>query len=368
MSDFQGAAYGLATPTSDTDIKGVYNLPKDQFFGLDYIPQISNETNDEVYYEVGRFVELLLKNNPNILEILASPQDCILYQHPLMERLKLEDFLSKLCKDSFAGYALTQIKKARGLKKKIVNPMEKEKKSLLDFCYVLPVGTGCDLSAHEHLESKKSESKRSKNNILTLNNSAQEWINNFDLSQIGLSKLPHIKDMFVMYYDESATLGYRGIIKNEMSNEVSLSSIPKGEKEIAYLYFNQDEYSKYCKEYTAYWDWVEKRNEERYNTNQQHGKNYDSKNMMHTIRLLQSAEQILATGKLNIRVRNREELLAIKAGSMEYDTLLEMADALIASVEHHWATSTLPEKPNEDKAIKNLIAIREALYNSPKTD
>ncbi len=90
--------------------------------------------------------------------------------------------------------------------------------------------------------------------------------------------------------------------------------------------------------------------------------------MMHTIRLLQSAEQILATGKLNIRVNNREELLAIKAGSMEYDTLLEMADAIIASVEHHWATSTLPEKPNEDKAIKNLIAIREALYNSPKTD
>ena len=38
---------------------------------------------------------------------------------------------------------------------------------------------------------------------------------------------------------------------------------------------------------------MEKRNEERYKTNQQHGKNYDSKNMMHTIRLLQSAEQIL---------------------------------------------------------------------------
>ena len=122
-------SFGLDTPTSDTDIKGVYYLPKDQFYGLTYIPQISNETNDEVYYELGRFVELLLKNNPNILEILASPNDCVLYKHPLMERLKLEDFLSKLCKDSFAGYAMTQIKKATGLKKKIVNPMEKEKKS-----------------------------------------------------------------------------------------------------------------------------------------------------------------------------------------------------------------------------------------------
>ena len=112
-------------------------MPKEQFFGLEYLPQISNETNDEVYYEIGRFVELLLKNNPNIIEILATPQDCILYKHPLMEQLKLEDFLSKLCKDSFAGYAMTQIKKARGLKKKIVNPIAKERKSLLDFCSIL---------------------------------------------------------------------------------------------------------------------------------------------------------------------------------------------------------------------------------------
>ena len=80
---------------------------------MDYIPQISNETNDEVYYEIGRFVELLLKNNPNILEILATPDDCLLYKHPLMEKLQLKDFLSKLFKDTFAGYATTQIKKPK---------------------------------------------------------------------------------------------------------------------------------------------------------------------------------------------------------------------------------------------------------------
>ena len=127
-------SFGLNTPTSDTDIKGVFYLPKEQFYGLEYIPQISNATNDEVYYEIGRFVELLLKNNSNILEILASPEDCILYKHPLMERLKIENFLSKLCKDSFAGYAVTQIKKARGLNKKIVNPMAKEKPVGFLFC------------------------------------------------------------------------------------------------------------------------------------------------------------------------------------------------------------------------------------------
>ena len=54
-------AYGLATPESDTDIKGVFYLPKSMFYGMEYIPQISNETNDIVYYELGRFIELLLQ-------------------------------------------------------------------------------------------------------------------------------------------------------------------------------------------------------------------------------------------------------------------------------------------------------------------
>lgn len=333
-------SFGLDTPSSDTDLKGVYYLPKDKFFGLEYIPQISNETNDEVYYELGRFVELLLKNNPNILEILATPEDCILYKHPLMEQLRIEDFLSKLCKDSFAGYAVTQIKKARGLKKKIVNPMEKQKKSLLDFCYI--VGTGRDLS------------------VLT-----QKWLsnNNYHQSQCGLVKINHIKDMYALFYDAENKLGYKGIIQKETSNEVSLSSIPKTEKEIAYLSCNQDGYSKYCKEYKEYWDWIAKRNDDRYNTNQQHGKNYDSKNMMHTIRLLQTAEQILKTGKLNIRVSNRGELLDIKAGNREYDDLLEIADGLIASIESLYESCTLPEIPDVEKATRVLIGIREELYH-----
>jgi predicted nucleotidyltransferase len=332
-------SFGLDTPTSDTDIKGVYYLPKEIFFGLEYIPQISNATNDEVYYEIGRFVELLLKNNPNIIEIMASPDDCILYKHPLMEQLRIEDFLSKLCKDSFAGYAVTQIKKARGLKKKIVNPIAKEKKTLLDFCYIL----------------------EGYNSI-----TASQWLkeNKYKQENCGLINIPNSKGMYALFHDSESNLNYKGIIQKEISNEVSLSSIRKGEKELAYLSCNQDGYSKYCKEYKEYWDWIAKRNEDRYNTNQQHSKNYDSKNMMHTIRLLQTAKQILATGKLNIRVSNRAELLDIKAGNREYDDLLETADCLIASIESLYTTCTLPEVPNSQKIIGILIRIREALYEN----
>ncbi|OWP85060.1 nucleotidyltransferase [Flavobacterium davisii] len=330
-------SFGLDTPTSDTDIKGVYYLPKEQFYGLEYIPQISNETNDIVYYELGRFVELLLKNNPNILEILATPADCILYKHPIMEQLRLEDFLSKLCKDTFAGYAMTQIKKARGLNKKIVNPMEKERKSLLDFCYVLQGYKTIALPQWLHQNAYTQE-------------------------QCGLINLPHSRGMYALFYDTKFTLDYKGIIKNEKSNEVSLSSIPKGEKEVGYLYCNQDAYSQYCKDYKDYWDWIGKRNEERYKVNQLHGKNYDSKNMMHTVRLLQSALQIAQTGTLNIRVTNRDELLKIKTGDLDYAVLMGKAEHLLEIIEKTYNQATLMETPHYLTVEKTLIAMRKELY------
>ena len=60
----------------------MYYLPKDQFYGLQYIPQVSNETNDEVYYELGRFVELLLKNNPIIFRDFGFARRLYFVQTP----------------------------------------------------------------------------------------------------------------------------------------------------------------------------------------------------------------------------------------------------------------------------------------------
>lgn len=330
-------SFGLATENSDTDIKGVYYLSKEDFFGLNYIPQISNETNDITYYEIGRFTELLLKNNPNILEILATPEDCILYKNPLMDLYQQEHFLSKLCKDTFGGYASAQIQKARGLNKKIVNPVEKERKGILDFCVIL----------------ENSNSIPAKN-----------WLEkrNFLQELCGLVKMPHSKGLFALFYDKTGNKNYKGIFKSEDSNEVSLSSIAKGEKSDAYLFFNQDAYSTYCKNYKEYWDWVAKRNEDRYNTNKQHGKNYDSKNMMHTIRLLQSAVNIFRNNQLEIRVKNREELLDIKAGKWDYNDLLLFSDQLIEELNFLSENSSLPDYPDQKKAAKLLIEIRTQLY------
>lgn len=330
-------AFGLATENSNTDIRGIYYLPKDSFFGLNYIPQISNETNAIIYYEIGRFMELMQKNNPNILEILASPDDCILYKHSLMDLVNSREFLSKQCKDTFAGYAISQIKKAKGLNKKILNPVEKERKSILDFCYIL--------KDHLSVPLKK---------WLTEQGKVQ--------NKCGLVNIDNTRGIYAVFYDETGTLGYKGIIQTEEANQVSVSSIPKEEKSIAYLFCNLDAYSVYCKEYREYWKWISERNEDRYNVNRKHGQNYDSKNMMHTIRLLQSCEQIFRTGSLQVRVDNRDELLDIKSGKWPYDMIMQKAENLIWAIENHYTTSSLPEYPDTEKTADLLIKIRKHLY------
>jgi hypothetical protein len=123
-----------------------------------------------------------------------------------------------------------------------------------------------------------------------------------------------------------------------------------------------ERYSSYCKEYREYWDWVAKRNEDRYQENAAHGKDYDAKNMMHTIRLLQVALEIGNIGKLNVKRQNREELLAIKSGKYDYKDLLDMADSLMTQIESAYLESDLPDVPDKEKLETVLVSMRNELY------
>lgn len=332
-------AYGLDTPKSDTDIKGVFILPKAAYYGLNYIQQINNETNDIVFYELGRFMELLSFNNPNILELLNSPEHTILFKHPYLEEIKTEEILSKLCQETFGKFAYAQIKKAKGLKKKIVNPMSEERKNLLEFCFVNYAQGAIPLLTFLEMKNWKQEN-------------------------CGLVNIPHMKDMYGLYYNEKA--GFNGIVRHDNSNEVCLSSIPKGIEQLALLYINRDGYSMYCKEYREYWDWVQKRNEERYESTQKHGKNYDAKNMMHVFRLLEMAGEIGRDCKVNVKRPNRDFLLTIKSGKFEYEELLKMAEQRKAEMVIAFEHSNLREVPNLEYINELTFKLREKFYNNHK--
>jgi len=338
-------AYNLAVPTSDTDIKGIYVLPQRELYGLTYTPQVANETNDEVYYEIGRFIDLLLKNNPNILELLSSPASTVLFRHPLMDLIRAGDFLSKLCLDTFAGYAKTQVKKARGLNKKINQSFDSQRKSLLDFCWVVEDKVTVPLTG---------------------------WLINHGLAaaDCGLVNLAHFRDAYLLFHRDQLPREanpLRGIISGPDANDVQLSSIPPGVPPRAILHFNKDAYSLYCKDYASYWQWVDERNDARYQNTRAHGKNYDAKNMMHTFRLLNMAGEIATQHRVVVHREDRDFLLRIRGGEFEYEALLEMVEEKMAELETLYAASDLPEAPDPAHAEALLVRIRESFYaGSPR--
>ncbi|MEG1141298.1 MAG: nucleotidyltransferase domain-containing protein, partial [Clostridia bacterium] len=132
--------YGLNTPTSDIDIRGVYITPIDRFYSVDknaYQEQVSDDKNDTVYYELRKYLELLKNSNPNILESLNVPEDKILHKDKVFDLIlsNKSKFISKEGIKPLIGYASSQIKKATGLNKKIVKQVL-HKKEVLDFCYI----------------------------------------------------------------------------------------------------------------------------------------------------------------------------------------------------------------------------------------
>lgn len=363
---------------SDTDIGGVFICPPELLLGLrsEYPEQVSDEKNDVVFYEFGRWIELLLKSNPTALESLFAPEDCIVGKvHPMVQYIINHkwDFVSKECFKTFYGYAVSQIGKARGLNKKIVNPVT-ERKDILDFCYTFK-GQGSqpikEFLAKHHLDQR----------------------------YCGLVNIPNMKDVYGVYYDFAAYykfendhiswdsnwetdfnidypfvmdrienkefFKYSGIVYPEdidKSNDVRLSSIPKGENPICFMTYNKDGYTSHCRDYKEYKEWEEKRNPVRYESNLGH--NYDAKNVMHCMRLVRMAKE-LAQGKgFNVvRTWDRDYLLDIRNHKFEYEEVMEQLEKEKAEMEEAIKVCTLPDYVDVEKVNNLLIEARKSLYN-----
>lgn len=343
-------AYGLDLPTSDTDIRGIYLQSNDSLLGFGYKEQIADKTNDIVYYELNRFIRLLIQNNPNIIENLFVPRDKILKNdfrmYPLYENR--HKFLSKKIKRTFGGYAISQIKKARGLNKKIVNPMEEERKTPLDFCYVFEKEDGYMMLANQWLRK---------------HNKIQDFC--------GLSEMPNGQQLYKVHYDylaeeknenprykDISTHGFRGIIKTG-GDDVRHSEIPKNFNVEAFLWYNKDGYTSYCKDYKEYWEWVGKRNPHRYNDNAKHGKGYDGKNLMHCIRMLEMAIETAKTGDVVLVRPNRDFLLSIRRGEADYDNVISMIKDKEAELNDAFDVSDLPNDVDVKLAHDVIMEIRQ---------
>ncbi len=328
-------SFGTDHARSDTDLRGIFVAPEAFLLGLERIEQVSDEKSDEVYYEIGRFISLLLANNPNIVELLFTPENCLRHRHPVFDLIRPEAFLSKLCQQTFGNYAMGQIRKARGLNKKMVNPEPEQRRHLRDFCYVLQ-GQGSVLFT--------------------------DWLaqNQFAENELALVAVNHAPGTYALFHLPAG----RGIFSPKDEASVVCSSVPREAEPIAWLACHQDAFKAHCRAHREYWQWVALRNEDRYRTNAQHGKGYDAKNLMHTLRLLEQATEIALEGKITLPRPNAEWLKEVKFGSYQYDDLIKMAEEKHQEMTAAYEHTALPEKPSPLMAGEVLLEVRSAFHQS----
>ena len=333
-------AHGTNIETSDFDIRGVFlQDPKDVLIN-GYKEQISI-SDDEVYYELRRFVELCCTGNPTMLELLYSPEDCIIEKDPLFNTL-LEHkdlFITKACKHSFGGYAVAQIGKASGLQKKMNWEDEsKVRKEPLDFCWVI-LDDGGTMPIKQYL---KDEQKVSQNNCL-------------------FSKVNHGKESYALYIYDKLTKG----LQSEDSNTIRVSEIEKGILPTRFVIYTEEAYSKHCKRYKEYTEWLEKRNTQRYVDIENHKQKIDGKNMLHCIRLITMGKEIAEGKGLNVRRPEKDYLISIRKGAVNLEELLTQAETLKNSMYKSFDESNLPDNVDREFFMKLLIEIRQSPM-SPK--
>ena len=382
----------LNNEDSDIDLGGVYFAPIDILFGLgdNYQEEVSDEKHDETYFEFGKWMRLLAKGNPNALESLFANEKAISGEvHPVIQHIieNRDKFLSKEVVKALSGYAYNQIKKARGLGKKITTAHElgdrkMERKDVLDFCYVadyqgsMPVkkfleenhlnqkycgvvnipnmphtyGVYYDFAAYFKFEVYDKDKEFWEENFC--DETFQSWCFDMRFRTVHSDKFMDY-DYCIKTYERVVNkefFGYKGIVEPDdisKSNEVRLSSIPKGEKPIFIMQYNKDAYTSHCKEYREYKEWEENRNQKRFSKAVEAG--YNQKNMCHCVRLLTMAKEISEGKGFNLwRTDDRDFLMAIKNGEYTYEYLIDYAEKLLADVNANLPTSNLPDEVDKD--------------------
>lgn len=114
-------AHGMYVPSSDPDsiddkdLMGVYIGPLEHYlgFGRDAVYEKWQGEWDCVFYELRKFIGMLLNCNPNVLSLLWLKPNQVVYENPLGKRLRdnRDLFVTRKAYHSFSGYAHDQFRR-----------------------------------------------------------------------------------------------------------------------------------------------------------------------------------------------------------------------------------------------------------------
>lgn len=312
-------AYGTNHPESDLDLRGVFVASKKQVItGLDYQEQLTLSGEDTVVFELKKFLNLLVDQNPNALEVLWSPEDCWVQTSNLFEIIRSEkkNLLSAKAADKFAGYAQSQLMRIKGHNKWINNPQDVKPPQMKDFI------TKID----GELTFENTVARKSAKNVIILYHSA------------GLN-----------WIDQEGVPVFKG------AKEINFNN-PSG-----IIYLDKDAYEIAHNKWSDYWVWKNNRNEKRSILEEKYG--YDTKHASHLIRLLKTGIELFQTGEVNVKRDDYQFLNDIRNGKYSYKEILDQSDELMKKLNKEKIKNFFPEVVDKEVASRILVNIYDQYWD-----
>lgn len=328
-------AYGLNTPESDEDIRGILVESIEEFVSYNRsFEQVQNHAHDGheqdlTLFGLRKFAKLSADANPNALEILFVEPSEIIKKDKFGQKLidNRDIFLTKKMFYTFGGYARSQLARLNGHRRWILNPPNPP------------------ISREEFgLPSKpKIDSNTTKAIQATISKKLDQW-NLKDLTdQDAADRIEIIATMSEFLAEMEITLDDKWLAAGR-----SLGF----DDNILEILNKERQYDNIISEYKQYKTWEVSRNKKRYETEVRCG--CDTKHASHLIRLyLQCIDALKGNGLILKRnPSERQLLLDIKQGRHGKDTY-EVVSKLQVELEAEnmeaLKQSTLPNQIDSSK-------------------
>lgn len=387
-------AYGTSTPESDTDYRGIFLANKEFILTPFYkVKEVSDKSEEDTkFYELNQYMSLYTEANPNILESLWVAPEHIVESTEVYDYLRSfnQKLLSTKIAHSYTGYAYNQVKRMsnhHGWMDKERNAERKLQDILTEYPVDEVLAWMYD-NFPQYIVERLDNSKLHPFNATKIDfekfmhDTSLQLVSSHPLKQYHFVRLVHNysddkvlpRDFNLLNFNEGYELINYGenifaVIKNEGESTINFDgSLRHFDKERSteelkvkpelIVKFNAKEYAENSENRKSYHKWKQNRNAKRAIMESQHG--FDLKHAMHTVRLINTAEEALQTGIINVKRPDADVLMDIRNGKWKYEEVMEYFDDKVKYIrEVLYKQSVLPKKPDIKLATKVLIDIRE---------
>jgi len=347
-------AYGTNHEDSDFDKAGVMIPGIEYFYGMDKFEQFQGYPDeDKTIYDIRKAIKLVSDNNPNMLDLLASPDRCIIKTTPYWDifRENIDLFISKRCRWTFSGYARAQLERIATHRKYLLDPPKEE-----------PTRESFGLNSYSIFPTAQLKAiVYSALGELFITEEKENFLN--ELDDVYSDYIMPLFNKYVLHEKLNLAMEYlQAGIKSQANTIMSLGPafikdeyLEQATKELKYYHAR--------KNWDRYLEWQKNRNKVRAELEKKFG--YDPKHAMHLIRLYRMGLEILETGKINVDRTNidAEELKQIRYGSWSFEKVEQYVEEMDKKMEILYKTSTLQKTCDRNKINAFLITVCNVVLN-----